>query len=158
MVTFLRVWIPVVEHVGVTNRCSLPIIGRGERARVGHIPRPRVHEVPWHASGDRPSSWGTDWPQTTAGQLRELAGRPAIFTNGTPAPPVTSFAASKSFYWSVDGTEAHDMTLASDASFNSRIFLAAAAVDRARKGSMVGERMNKSFGREVREKEMIWGI
>jgi hypothetical protein len=55
---------------------------------------------------------------------------------------VTSFAASKSFYWSVDGTEAHDMTLVSDASFNSRIFLAAAAVDRARKGSMVGERMN----------------
>jgi hypothetical protein len=27
-------------------------------------------------------------------------------------------------------------------------------VDRALKGSMVGERMNKSFGSEVREKEM----
>jgi hypothetical protein len=29
-----------------------------------------------------------------------------------------------------------------------------AAVDRALKGSMIGERMNKSFGREVRGKEM----
>jgi hypothetical protein len=28
------------------------------------------------------------------------------------------------------------------------------AVDRALKGSMAGERMNKSFGREVREKDM----
>jgi hypothetical protein len=28
------------------------------------------------------------------------------------------------------------------------------AVDRALMGSMAGERMNKSFGREVREKEM----
>jgi hypothetical protein len=49
---------------------------------------------------------------------------------------------------------AHDMTLACDASFNGGIFLAATVVDRALKGSMVGERMNKSFGREVREKEM----
>jgi hypothetical protein len=46
------------------------------------------------------------------------------------------------------------MTLVGDASFNGGIFLAAAAVDRALKGSMAGERMNKSFGREVREKEM----
>jgi hypothetical protein len=29
-----------------------------------------------------------------------------------------------------------------------------AVVDRALKGSMVGERMNKSFGRDVMEKEM----
>jgi hypothetical protein len=29
-----------------------------------------------------------------------------------------------------------------------------ATVDRAMKESMVGERMNKGFGREVREKEM----
>jgi hypothetical protein len=55
-------------------------------------------------------------------------------------------------------TKAHNMTLVGDAYFNSGIFLAAAAVDRALKGSMVGERMNKSFGREVREKEMTWGI
>jgi hypothetical protein len=48
----------------------------------------------------------------------------------------------------------HDMTLVGDASFNGGIFLAAAAVDRALKGSMARERMNKSFGREVREKEM----
>jgi hypothetical protein len=46
------------------------------------------------------------------------------------------------------------MTLAGDASFNGEIFLAVAVVDRALKGSMAGERMNKSFGREVREKEM----
>jgi hypothetical protein len=88
----------------------------------------------------------------------ELAGRPAIFTDGAPAPPVTSFAASKSFYRSVDAINAHKMTLVGDASFNSRIFLAATAVDRALKGSMARERMNKSFGREVREKEMSWGI
>jgi hypothetical protein len=50
------------------------------------------------------------------------------------------------------------MTLAGDASFNSEIFLAMAAVDRGLKGSMVGERVNMSFGREVREKEMSWGI
>jgi cystathionine beta-lyase family protein involved in aluminum resistance len=41
-------------------------------------------------------------------------------------------------------------------SFNSGIFLATTVVDRALKGSMVGERMNKSFGKEVREKEMSW--
>jgi hypothetical protein len=46
------------------------------------------------------------------------------------------------------------MTLVGGASFNDVIFLVAAAVDRALKGSLVGERMNKSFGREVRQKEM----
>jgi hypothetical protein len=46
------------------------------------------------------------------------------------------------------------MTLVGCDSFNGGIFLAAVAMDRALKGSMVGERMNKSFGREVREKEM----
>jgi hypothetical protein len=46
------------------------------------------------------------------------------------------------------------MTLAGGASFNGGIFLAAAAVNRALKGSMVGEMINMSFGREVREKEM----
>jgi hypothetical protein len=88
------------------------------------------------------------------GRPGELAGTPAIFADGTLAPPVTSFAASKSFSRSVDATKAHDMTLAGGASFNGGIFLAAVAVDRAFKGSMAGERMNKSFGREVREKEM----
>jgi hypothetical protein len=67
---------------------------------------------------------------------------------------VTSLAASKSFYRSINAINAHNMTLVGDASFNGRIFLAVAVVDRALKGSMVGERMNKSFGREVREKEM----
>jgi hypothetical protein len=88
-----------------------------------------------------------EWPET-------MAGRPTIFTNGTSAPLVTSFAASKSFSMSVDAIKAHDMTLAGGASFNGGIFLTAVAVDRVLKVSMAGERMNKSFGREVREKEM----
>jgi hypothetical protein len=67
---------------------------------------------------------------------------------------VTSFAASRIFSRSIDVTKAHEMTLAGGASFNGGVFLEVAAVDRALKGSMVGERMNKSFGREVREKEM----
>jgi hypothetical protein len=50
------------------------------------------------------------------------------------------------------------MTLAVGTTFNGGVFLATAMVDRALKGSMVGERMNKSFGREVREKDMSWGI
>jgi hypothetical protein len=87
-------------------------------------------------------------------RLGELAGRPAIFTDGVPAPPVTSLAASKSFSRSVNATKAHNMTLVGGASFKSGIFLAVAVVDRALKGSMVGESMNKSFGREVREKEV----
>jgi hypothetical protein len=85
-------------------------------------------------------------------------GRPAIFTDGASAPPVTSFAASKSFSRSVDATKAHDMTLVGGASINGGIFFAAAVVDIALMGSMSGERMNKSFEREVREKEMSWGI
>jgi hypothetical protein len=68
-----------------------------------------------------------------------------IFADGTPAPLVTSFAASRVFSSSVDATKAHNMTLAGGASFNDGIFLAAAAVDKALKGSMVGKRMNKSL-------------
>jgi hypothetical protein len=83
-----------------------------------------------------------------------MAGQPDIFADGTPAPSVTSFVASKSFSRSVNATKAHDKTLAGGASFNAGIFLVAAAVDRALKGFMAGERMNKSFGREMREKEM----
>jgi hypothetical protein len=143
-----------VGCVGVIDRCSFPIVGRGERAQAGRVPRPQVQGEPWRAGGDRPSSQGTDWPQTMADQLGELASRPAIFIDGTSAPPVTSFAAAWVFSRSVDVTKEHDMTLAGGASFNGGIFLAAAAVDRALKGSMVGERMNRSFGREVREKEM----
>jgi hypothetical protein len=77
-----------------------------------------------------------------------------VFAGGTLAPLVTSFIASRVFSRSVDATKAHDLTLAGDASFNGGIFLAVVVVDRALKGSMVGERMNKSFGSEVREKEM----
>jgi hypothetical protein len=40
------------------------------------------------------------------------------------------------------------------ASFNGGIFLVAAALDRALKGSMVEERINKSFGREVTKTEI----
>jgi hypothetical protein len=79
---------------------------------------------------------------------------PAIFADGASAPPVTSFTISLVFDRSVDVTKAHNMTLAGDSSFNSGIFLVVAAVDRALKGSLAGERMNKSFGREVGEKEM----
>jgi hypothetical protein len=68
-----------------------------------------------------------------------------IFADGTLAPLVTSFAASRVFSSSVDATKAHNMTLAGGASFNDGIFLAAAAVDKALKGSMVGKRMNKSL-------------
>jgi hypothetical protein len=84
----------------------------------------------------------------------ELAGQWAIFANGTLAPPVTSFVAPKSFSRSVDVTKTQDMTLGDGSSFNGGIFLVAVVVDRALKGSMAGKRMNKSFGSEVREKEM----
>jgi hypothetical protein len=73
-----------------------------------------------------------------------------IFAGGTPAPPFTSFAASKGLSRSVDVTKAHDMILVGGAFLNGGISLVAAAVDKALKGSMAGERMNKSFGREVR--------
>jgi hypothetical protein len=84
----------------------------------------------------------------------KLAGLPAILADGTRAPPVTSFIASRVFSRSIDVTKAHDMTMAGGASFNGGIFLAVAVLDRALKGSMAGERINKKFGREVREKEM----
>jgi hypothetical protein len=61
MVTFLRVRIPIVGRVGVTDRCSFPIIRRGDRTRVGRIPRPQLQGEAWRAGGD-----GTDWPQTMA--------------------------------------------------------------------------------------------
>jgi hypothetical protein len=141
-----------VGHVGVTDQCSFPIVGRVERARVGSVPRPQVQGEPWHTTSDWPSSQGTNWPQTMSGRPGELADRMAIFADGAPAPLVSSFEASKSFCRSVDAINAHDVTLAGDASFNGGIFLAVIAVDRALKGSMTEERMNKSFGREVREK------
>jgi hypothetical protein len=97
---------------------------------------------------------GGEWPQTMADWLGELARRLTILADGMLAPLVTSLATSKSFSRSVDVTKARDMTLAGGASFNGGIFLAMAAVDRALKGSMEGERMNKCFGRKVREKEM----
>jgi hypothetical protein len=78
-----------------------------------------------------------------------LAGRLAIFVDGVLAPPVTSFIASMSFYRSINAMNPHNMTLVGDASFNSGIFLAAAVVDKALKGSIRGGRMNKCFGREV---------
>jgi hypothetical protein len=89
-----------------------------------------------------------------AGRPVQLAARPTIFIDGAPSPPVTSFAAFKSFSRSFDATKAHDLTLVGGASFNGGIFLVAATVDSGLKGSMVGERMNKSFGGEVMEKEM----
>jgi hypothetical protein len=75
-------------------------------------------------------------------------GPPAIFANGVLAPPVTSFAASKSFCRSIDVINAHNMTLAGDASFNG------GSGGQSIEGIHGRGRMNKSFGREVREKEM----
>jgi hypothetical protein len=92
---------------------------------------------------------GAEWPQTMAGQLGELVGRLAIFIDGAPSPSVTSFAPSKALFRSVDETKAQDITIAGGTSLNDGIFLVAAVVDKALKGSMVGERMNKAFGREV---------
>jgi hypothetical protein len=77
-------------------------------------------------------------------------GMLAIFKVGAPAPLVTSFATSKALSRSVNATKAHNMTIAGGASLNGGIFLVAAAVDKALKGSMAGERMNESFGREVK--------
>jgi hypothetical protein len=74
-----------------------------------------------------------------------LAGQPTIFADGVLAPPVTSFTVSRVFSSSVNVTKAHDMTSAGGASFNGGIFLVAATVDKTLKGSMAGERMNKSF-------------
>jgi hypothetical protein len=85
-----------------------------------------------------------------AGWPGELADHLAVFADGAPAPLVASFVASKALSRSVGVTKAHDMTLVGDASINGGIFLVAAAVDKALKGSMAGERMNKSFAREVR--------
>jgi hypothetical protein len=89
-----------------------------------------------------------------AGRPGVSPDRPAIFTDGAPAPPVTSFTASSVFSRPVDATKAHDMTLAGGASFIGGIFVAAAVVDRALKESMAGDGMNRSFGRDVGEKEM----
>jgi hypothetical protein len=83
-------------------------------------------------------------------QPGELAGRPAIFADGMPAPPVTSFVASKALSRSFDATKAHDMTLAGGASLNGGNFLVAVVVDKALKGSMAVEWMHKIFGGEVR--------
>jgi hypothetical protein len=46
------------------------------------------------------------------------------------------------------------MSLVGGASLNDGIFFVATAVEKALKGSIAGERMNKSFGREVKGKEM----
>jgi hypothetical protein len=87
------------------------------------------------------------------GRPGELAGQQAILADAVTALSVTSFIASRVFSRSVNVTKAHNMTLAGGASFNGGIFLAVAVVDRALKGSVAGERINRSFGREVREKE-----
>jgi hypothetical protein len=115
--------------------------GLGYKENLGEL----VLAGPPHGGG------GAEWPQ-------KMAGQPAIFTDGAPAPPVISLASSKKFSRFVNVIKAHDMTLAGGAAFNDGIFFAAIIVDRALMGSMAEERMNKSFGREVREKEMGWGI
>jgi hypothetical protein len=110
-----------------------------------HTTITRAKGKPWCAGGDRPSSRGAEWPQTMVGRQGELASRQAIFADGAPAPPVTSFVASKALSRSVNATKAHDMTLAGGASLNSGISLVAAAVDKALKGSMAREEMKKAL-------------
>jgi hypothetical protein len=44
-----------------------------------------------------------------ASQPGELTGQLAMFADGAPTPPVTSFAVYKSFSRSVNVTKAHDM-------------------------------------------------
>jgi hypothetical protein len=73
-------------------------------------------------------------------RARGVGSRLAIFTDGTLAPPVTSFVASKALSRSVDATKAHDMTLAGGASLNGGIFLVVVVVDKALKGSTVERR------------------
>jgi hypothetical protein len=147
MVTLIGVRIPIVGCVGVTYHAPSRSSDEGKEYEPGtfHVLRYKgKHGVLLVTEG---------------GGRRRMArnhGWPAIFADGVPTPWVTSFAASKSFSRSIDVIEAHDMTLVGGASFNGGIFLVAAVVDRALKGSMVGERMNKSFGREVWEKEMSW--
>jgi hypothetical protein len=114
--------------------------GLGYKGNLGAL----VMADPHHGGLNGHKPWSASWSASWS----------AIFANGAPAPLVTSIAASKSFCRSVNATKAYDMTLAGDASFNGGIFLAVAAVDRALKGPMVGESMNKSFGREALEKEM----
>jgi hypothetical protein len=80
-----------------------------------------------------------------AGRPMELAGRPAIFTDGTLAPPVTSFVASKALSRFGDATSTHGMTLAGGASLNGGIILTTTAVDRALKGSITREEMKKAL-------------
>jgi hypothetical protein len=82
---------------------------------------------------------------TNHGRPGDLAGRLTIIADGMPAPPVTSFAASKAFSKSVDVTSAHDATLAGDASLKGGIMLTAAAVDKVLKGSMTREEMSKAL-------------
>jgi hypothetical protein len=62
-----------------------------------------------------------------------------------PAPPVTSFAASKAFTKSVDATSAHDVTLVGDASVKGGIILTAAVVDKVLKGPMAREEMSNAL-------------
>jgi hypothetical protein len=80
-----------------------------------------------------------------AGQPEDLAGRLPIISDGMPTPPMTSFAASKSFSMSVDVISAQDVTLAGGASLNGGIILTVVVVDNALKGCMASEEMKKDL-------------
>jgi hypothetical protein len=43
---------PVVGRAAMTDRCSFPIVKRGERAQARRIPPPQVQGEPWCAGGD----------------------------------------------------------------------------------------------------------
>jgi hypothetical protein len=82
---------------------------------------------------------------TMAGQPGDLVGRLDIVANGLPAPPMTSFAASKAFSKSVEVTSAHDTSLVGDASLKGGIILVAVVVDKVLKGSIAREEMSKAL-------------
>jgi hypothetical protein len=80
---------------------------------------------------DPPQGGGVNRLPTVADRLGDLASWSPIITNGTLAPPMTSFATSKASSKSVDATSAHDETLVGGASLNGGIILMAVAVERA---------------------------
>jgi hypothetical protein len=92
-----------------------------------------------------PPQGGVNRPPTVVGRLGDLAGRPPIVVDGAPAPPMTSFVASKALSKSIDVTSAHDVTLVGDVSLKGRIILTAAVVDKVLKGSIAKEEMSKAL-------------
>jgi hypothetical protein len=78
-----------------------------------------------------------------------LAGQPPIFTDGAPAPLVTSLVTSKTLSKSLDATRVQNVTSAED-TLSGGITLMAAAVDTTLKDSIEVRRKILGLGREVK--------